>query len=126
MAMDLDGRNATDFRLSMRAALIAIAAALVAGLSGTCAAMSDAELERVITREIAPMADEIGGAAVAVHRDGRTTFFNYGWAERANKRPITLDSLFNVASIRKVFEATLLAQAVNLGAVAQTCERRSR
>ena len=118
MVMDLDGRNATDFRLSMRAALIAIAAALVAGLSGTCAAMSDAELERVITREIAPMADEIGGAAVAVHRDGRTTFFNYGLAERANKRPITLDSLFNVASIRKVFEATLLAQAVSLGELA--------
>jgi beta-lactamase class C len=118
MAMDLDGRNATDFRLSMRAALIAIAAALVAGLSGTGAAMSDAELERVITREIAPMADEIGGAAVAVRRDGRTTFFNYGLAERANKRPITLDSLFNVASIRKVFEATLLAQAVNLGELA--------
>ena len=118
MAMDLDGRNVTDFRLSMRAALIAIAAALVAGLSGTCAAMSDAALERVITREIAPMADEIGGAAVAVRRDGRTTFFNYGLAERANKRPITLDSLFNVASIRKVFEATLLAQAVNLGELA--------
>jgi beta-lactamase class C len=118
MAMDLDGRNATDFRLSMRAALLAIAAALVAGLSGTGAAMSDAELERVITREIAPMADEIGGAAVAVRRDGRTTFFNYGLAERANKRPITLDSLFNVASIRKVFEATLLAQAVNLGELA--------
>jgi len=37
-----------------------------------------------------------------------------------------LDSLFNVACIRKVFEATLLAQAVNLGAVAQTCKRRSR
>jgi CubicO group peptidase (beta-lactamase class C family) len=125
MAMDRDGRNATDFRLSMRAALIAIAA-LVAGLSGTCAAMSDAELERVITREIAPMADEIGGAAVAVRRDGRTTFFNYGLAERANKRPIALDSLFNVASIRKVLEATLPAQAVNLGAVAQTCKRRSR
>jgi CubicO group peptidase (beta-lactamase class C family) len=87
--MDLDGRNATDFRLSMRAALIAIAVALLAGLSGTCAAMSDAELERVITREIAPMADGVGGAAVAVRMDGRTTFFNYGWAERANKRPIT-------------------------------------
>jgi hypothetical protein len=36
--MDLDGRNATDFRLSMRAALIAIAVALLAGLSGTCMA----------------------------------------------------------------------------------------
>jgi CubicO group peptidase (beta-lactamase class C family) len=69
------------FGYRMRAALIAIAVALLAGLSGTCAAMSDAELERVITREIAPMADGVGGAAVAVRMDGRTTFFNYGWAE---------------------------------------------
>ena len=103
-----------------------MAAALLAGLNGTCAAMSDADLERLITREIAPMVDEVGGAAIVVRMDGRTKFFNYGLAERANKRPIALDSLFNVASIRKVFEATLLAQAVNLGAVAQTCKRRSR
>ncbi len=40
-----------------------MAAVLMAGLNGTCAAMSDAELERLITREIAPMVDEVGGAA---------------------------------------------------------------
>ena len=102
----------------MRTALIAMAAALMAGLSGTCAAMSDAELERLITREIAPMVDEVGGAAIAVRMDGRTKFFNYGLAERATKRPVTSDSLFNVASIRKVFEATLLAEAVNAGELA--------
>ena len=116
--MDLDDCNAAAFWLSMRTALIAMALALVAGLSGTCAAMSDAELERLITREIAPMVDEVGSAAIAVRMDGRTTFFNYGLAERPNKRPITSDSLFNVASIRKVFEATLLAQAVKLGELA--------
>ena len=116
--MDLDDCNAAAFWLSMRTALIAMAPALVASLSGTCAAMSDAELERLITREIAPMVDEVGGAAIAVHMDGRTTFFNYGLAEFPNKRPITSDSLFNVASIRKVFEATLLAQAVKLGELA--------
>ena len=60
----------------MRTVLIAMALVLVAGLSGTCAAMSDAELERLITREIAPMVDEVGGAAVAARMDGRTTFFN--------------------------------------------------
>jgi len=99
----------------MRISLIAMAAALVAVLSGTCAAMSDVELERLIAREIAPMANEAGGAAVAVRMDGRTILFNYGWAERASKRPITSDSLFNIASLRKVFEATLLAEAVRLG-----------
>ena len=36
-------------------------------------------------------------------------------ADRATKRPITSDALFNLASLRKVFEATLLAQGVRNG-----------
>jgi CubicO group peptidase (beta-lactamase class C family) len=44
--------------------------------------------------------------------EGRSLFFNYRWADRAAKRPITRDTLFTRASLRKVFEATLLAQAV--------------
>ena len=71
----------------MRTALIAMAAVLMAGLNGTCAAMSDADLERLITREIAPMVDEVGGAAIVVRMDGRTKFFNYGLAERARGCP---------------------------------------
>jgi beta-lactamase class C len=103
------------FGPSMRTFLIAIAAMFVTGLSGTCVAMSDSELERLITREIAPMVDDVAGAAIAVRMDGRTTFFNYGMAERVNKRPVTSDTLFNIASMRKIFEATLLAEAANLG-----------
>ena len=99
----------------IRTILIALAAMFVTGLSGTYAAMSDAELERLITREIAPTVSEVSGAAIAVRMNGRTTFFNYGWAERVNKRLVTSDTLFNIASIRKVFEATLLAEAINLG-----------
>lgn len=98
----------------MRTTLTAMVATLLAGMSGTCAAMSDVALERLVGREIAPMVDDVGGAAVAVRMDGRTILLNYGWADRANKRPVTSDSLFNVASIRKLFEATLLAEAVNL------------
>jgi len=105
------------FWSSMRT-ILAMAAMFVTGLSGTCAAMSDTELERLITREIAPMVDDVAGAAIAVRMDGRTTFFNYGMAERVNRRPATSDTLFNIASIRKVFEATLLAEAVNLGELA--------
>jgi len=105
------------FWSSMRT-ILAMAAMFVTGLSGTCAAMSDTELERLITREIAPMVDDVAGAAIAVRMDGRTTFFNYGMVERVNRRPATSDTLFNIASIRKVFEATLLAEAVNLGELA--------
>jgi beta-lactamase class C len=74
-------------------------------------------VERLVGREIQAIlpADGIGGAAVAVRIDGRTLFFNYGWADAANKRPITSDSLFNIASLRKLFEATVIADAVQQG-----------
>ena len=62
--------------------------------------------------------DGIGGAALAVRIDGRTSFFNYGSADTAQKRPITSDSLFNLASIRKLFEATVVAQAFARGDLA--------
>jgi beta-lactamase class C len=61
------------------------------------------------------MADGPGGAAVAVRIAGRTLFFNEGMADQATKRPITSDSLFNLASLGKVFDATLLALAVRQG-----------
>jgi beta-lactamase class C len=74
-------------------------------------------VERLVTREIRSIlpADGIGGAAVAVRVGGRTLFVNAGWADAAAKRPVTSDSLFNIASLRKLFEATLIAQAVQQG-----------
>ena len=65
-------------------------------------------------REILP-ADGAGGAAVVIRIDGRTLLFNYGFADVDAKRPITPDVLFNLASLRKVFETTLLAQAIERG-----------
>jgi beta-lactamase class C len=44
---------------------------------------------------------------------GRTLFYNFGWADAAAKRPMSPDLLFNLASIGKVFDAILLAQAIN-------------
>jgi beta-lactamase class C len=81
---------------------------------------TDRDAERIVTRQVASIVppDSAGGVAVALRIDGRSLFFNYGWADRANKRPITSDTLFNLASLRKVFEATLLAQAVLKGELA--------
>jgi beta-lactamase class C len=75
------------------------------------------EVRSFIAREIDPMAaaNGAGGVAVAVRMNGRTLFFNYGYADQVEKRPITSDVLFNVGSVRKVFEATLLAEGVQRG-----------
>jgi beta-lactamase class C len=54
-------------------------------------------------------------AAVAVRARGRTLFFNYGFADLKHRQPITTDSLFNLASVRKLFEADLLALAAKRG-----------
>ena len=78
------------------------------------------EVERVVTRHVKALLpdDGIGGAAVALRLEGRTLFFNYRWADAAAERPVTTDTLFNLGSLRKVFEATLLALAVQSGRIA--------
>lgn len=71
----------------------------------------DSQIREIIARDIAPTAapDQPGGLAVAVHVAGETLFFNYGVADQARNKPVTSDSLFNLGSVRKVFEATLVA-----------------
>ena len=96
-------------RLVTMASIMALLAAPAAG--------ADGQVERTVTRHVRSIVppDGGGGVAVALRIEGRTLFFNYGWADRASKRPITTDTLFNLASLRKVFETTLLAQAVGNG-----------
>src|SRR6516162_238829 len=93
-----------------------VAVALTALIASPSVA-ADRDAERIVTRRVASIVppDGAGGVAVALRLEGRSLFFNYGWANRANKRPITTDTLFNLASLRKVFETTLLAQAVGNG-----------
>ena len=78
-------------------------------MMGTGEAAHGQIVQRTVVQEIEPRLphDGIGGTAIAVRIDGRTLFFNYGSADVAQKRPVTSDSLFNIASIRKVFEARL-------------------
>jgi beta-lactamase class C len=102
----------------MRPLQIALTALLIAAPGAPARAGSD--VEGVVARHIQTIlsAGEPGGAAVAVRIEGRTLFFNFGLADFAGRRPITADTLFNLASLRKVFEATLLAQAVREGDLA--------
>lgn len=94
--------------------ITAVAMILCAGLT-PARADPDAAIERLVSgviRQELP-ADGIGGAAVAVRIGGRTLFLNFGMA--AAGRPMTSDALFNLASLRKVFEAVVIAEAVNRG-----------
>lgn len=97
----------------MRCVTVVLTVAVVAAP----AARADNRVERIVTRHVQSIVpgDGAGGVAVALRVAHRTLFFNFGWADRASHRPITPDTLFNLASLRKVFEATLLAQAVRKG-----------
>jgi len=69
------------------------------------------ELDEILTKDNRP-----GGAAVVVRIDGRTLFFNFGTATRG--KVITSDTLFNLASLGKTFDATLLSMLVLQGELA--------
>ena len=101
----------------MRRFSLALIVAFFAFAALPAAAQTDSDIERLVAREVPGIlpADGIGGAALAVRAGGRTLFFNYGWADTAAKRPIDSDSLFNLASLRKLFEVTLIAHTAERG-----------
>jgi beta-lactamase class C len=77
----------------------------------------DAHIKDIVTAELAPTATaaDPGGLAAVVYAGGHLAFFNYGFADGAGKRPVTSDTLFNLASLRKIFEATLVALGTGRG-----------
>jgi len=89
-------------------------------LGGTRAILADPEMDahirEIVTENLAAVttADQPGGVAAAAYVAGRIQFFNFGFADAA-ERPVTPDTLFNVASVRKLFEATLVALGVIRG-----------
>jgi beta-lactamase class C len=104
----------------MRSLALAIVVTAMACSSFAQNVRAQQSVRRIIQNEILSLlpADGAGGIAIAVHIDGRLMFFDEGFADLANRRPITPDSLFNIASLRKPFEATLLALAVQQGKMA--------
>jgi len=69
----------------------------------------DAQVQNIVADNLGPVAtaNDAGGVAAAVYVAGHVMFFNYGLADQAGKRAIASDTLFNVASLRKVFEVAL-------------------
>jgi beta-lactamase class C len=69
----------------------------------------DTEVRDIVATDLASEVGNKGGLAVAVYTGGRAQFFDFGFANLANRQPVTPDTLFNLASVRKPFEATLVA-----------------
>src|SRR5215210_892628 len=55
------------------------------------------------------------GLAVVLQARGQEIFFLEGWADHDAKVPVTRDSLFNLASVSKVFDGILLSLAARTG-----------
>lgn len=74
-------------------------------------------MREIVREEILSLlpTDGAGGLAVAVRVDGRLQFFEAGFADLAARRRPTPDTPFNIASLRKPFETTVLALAVRDG-----------
>lgn len=101
--------------MAVRSALVAFCVVLVGPV-----AADDGDVGRIVARHVQSLvpASGAGGAAVAVRTGGRTLFFNFGNADLARARPVTPDTLFNLGSAAKAFEALLLADAVGRGEMA--------
>ena len=102
----------------MRILLGVLITALMTCTVNSAWALTDRQVEETVTDEIDGVLPENGpgGAAVAIRVDGRTLFYNFGTIDRSGA-PITSDSLFNLASLGKTFDVTLLAMAVRQGEV---------
>lgn len=79
-----------------------------------------AQVRDVVASELAPTARpaDPGGLAAALYAGRHVQFFSYGLADETAKRPVTPDTLFNLASLRKTFEATLVALGMLRGELA--------
>jgi beta-lactamase class C len=98
-------------RTLARAALASVAVALARPRRASADSDMIAQMRDIVAAELAPTAtpDHPGGLAAALHAGRHVEFFNYGFADDTTRRPVTSDTLFNLGSLRKPFEATLVA-----------------
>lgn len=90
---------------------------LWAGLTQAAADTQGDPLRPLVDASIRPVLKEyrIPGMAVAVLKDGKAHYFNYGVANRESGAPVSEQTLFEIGSVSKTLTATLGAYAVVKG-----------
>lgn len=86
------------------------------GLALTAPARAD-DVENKIKAAFAPLVSryDVPGLVVGVTQNGVHHFYAVGLASRADHRPVTPDTLFELGSMSKIFNVTLAALAVERG-----------
>ena len=80
--------------------------------------MSEKLLTAALDKALTRVTEETGlvGGVVNVIKGGKIAYtYEYGYADRENKLPMTQDTLFDVASTSKAWTVMLAAQAVDDG-----------
>src|SRR5262245_33354603 len=93
-------------------------ATLTGALLAAVPVRGQGNVEAIVAQNVRPLLLQNGrggGVAVAVQMDGKTEFFNYGFANDARNERVTADSIFNLGSVGKLFATTILAEAVKRG-----------
>ncbi|WP_238400481.1 serine hydrolase [Legionella bononiensis] len=60
---------------------------------------------------------QIPGVSIAIYYNGQDYFYNYGVADKQKGTPVTKNTIFELASITKIFVSTLLALEVEMGKI---------
>ncbi|MBP0602314.1 CMY-1/MOX family class C beta-lactamase [Aeromonas sanarellii] len=105
----------------------AVATLMWAGLAHAGETSPIDPLRPVVDASIQPLLKEhrIPGMAVAVLKDGKAHYFNYGVANRESGAGVSEQTLFEIGSVSKTLTATLGAYAVVKGAM-QLDDKASR
>ncbi len=105
----------------------ALATLMWAGLAHAGDKAATDPLRPVVDASIRPLLKEhrIPGMAVAVLKDGKAHYFNYGVADRERAVDVSEQTLFEIGSVSKPLTATLGAYAVVKGAM-QLDDKASR
>ena len=92
-----------------------IFAILIGALNAAVSVHGQGNVEAIVAQNVRPLSPQNGrggGVAVAVRMNGKTQFFNYGFANLSRNERVTADSIFNLGSVGKLFATTTLAEAV--------------
>jgi len=94
-------------------------ALIVSGMISSAAMATDDSIQAKAGAAFASAIAEykIPGLVVGITRNGKHSFYATGLASRADKRPATPDTLFELGSISKIFNVTLAALAEQRGLI---------